>query len=154
MARTPKDDEDYKNDIVRIIKSDFFKKEESRFTKKMYEELDRIESGNIKKTTLNDGERYTYKIVYCALKSKKKLICSKIFEKNATTLKDKFNIVISVLENCIDSYYQNTLYKENNKTSMSDDDITELDEIYTFIQKDILGYDDENGTKKLPPHGI
>lgn len=150
MARK-KDDIDYREDIVDMIKLDFFKNKESRFTKRMYSELDRVESGNIKKTTLNDGERYTYKIVCFALKSKKKLICSKIFEKNATTLKDKFNIVISVLENCIDSYYRNAQYKESHKESMSREDIEDWDKLYKFIQKDILGYDDENGKKKLPP---
>lgn len=141
----------FKKKIVRMIKLDFFKDEDYYFTRKMYDELARIESGEIKKTTLNVEESYTYRIVYYTLKSKKKFIYSKIFEKNAITPEDRFDIIISVLENNIDSYYQNTLYKENNKTSMSDDDITELDEIYTFIQKDILGYDDENGTKKLPP---
>lgn len=144
-------DTTYLERIVDMIKRDFFKDECYRFTKSMYNELSRVESGNIKKTSLNRKTGYTYEIVFNTLKAKKKFICSKIFEENAITPKDRFNIVISVLENNVDSYYRKTIYKENNKESMSEEDIEEFNKLYTYIQEEVLCLKKDKENKKYPP---
>lgn len=133
-----KNSKQYLADIEKMIRRDFFQNENSYLTKEMYDELARVESGDIKKTSLEVGESYTYRIVLLTLKAKKRLICSKIFEANETRASVRFGIVISVLENNIDSYYCKTLFKENNKEVMSTQDKEEFYNLYEYIQEKVL----------------